>query len=120
MMMLDEDTSRIALTTEIYGQNGLDVIGNGIEKVIETVTYWSLSSKRLELLEDTVIRQLKMKSPKKLVLDCKTMWNSTYIMLDVALMYKDVFIRLQQHDSQCIVPEDEILRGEVMDENDDE
>ncbi|KAK2661526.1 hypothetical protein Ddye_000100 [Dipteronia dyeriana] len=80
-------------------KDGLDVIGDGIEKVRETVTYWSQSSRRLELLEDTAIRQLKMKSPKKLMLDCKTRWNSTYMMLEVALMYKDVFIRLQQRDS---------------------
>ena len=33
-------------------------------------------------------------------LDCPTRWNSTYPMLDVALMYKSVFSRLQQHESQ--------------------
>ena len=53
-------------------KDGLDVICDEIEKVRKTVTYWSQSSIRLELLEDTVIRQLKMKSPKKLVLGCKT------------------------------------------------
>ncbi|TXG60198.1 hypothetical protein EZV62_014771 [Acer yangbiense] len=65
----------------------LDVIGDGIEKIRETVIYLTQSSRRLELLEDIAIRQLKMKSPKKLVLGCKTRWNSAYMMLDVALMY---------------------------------
>ncbi|GJV85813.1 zinc finger BED domain-containing protein RICESLEEPER 2-like protein [Tanacetum coccineum] len=33
-------------------------------------------------------------------LDCQTRWNATYLMLKTALMYKDVFARLKQRDSQ--------------------
>ncbi|KAL4651936.1 hypothetical protein ACB092_01G196900, partial [Castanea dentata] len=47
-------------------QEGLNVIGNGIEKVRSS----------------------------ELVLDCRTCWNSTYLMLSTALIYKDVFPRL--------------------------
>ena len=28
-------------------------------------------------------------------LDCKTQWNSTYLMLSTAIVYKDVFLRLK-------------------------
>ena len=36
---------------------------------------------------------------KELVLNCKTRWNSTYLMLSIALIYKDVFSRLAKHES---------------------
>ena len=35
--------------------------------------------------------QMKGKYDKKIALDCKTRWNSTYLMLNTALLYKDVF-----------------------------
>jgi hypothetical protein len=31
---------------------------------------------------------------RRLSLDCKTRWNSTYIMLSIAVVYRDVFDRL--------------------------
>jgi len=37
---------------------------------------------------------------KKIVLDCKTRLNSTFLMLQVATQYKDVFHRLSQRDNQ--------------------
>ncbi|KAK3194503.1 hypothetical protein Dsin_025813 [Dipteronia sinensis] len=45
-------------------------------------------------------RQLSLDYNKRLVLDCKTRWNLTYLMLSVALNYKDVFYRLKQRESQ--------------------
>ncbi|XP_024038235.1 zinc finger BED domain-containing protein RICESLEEPER 2-like [Citrus clementina] len=80
--------------------DGLDAIGDGIEKVRNSVNYWTSSPKRIELFEDTANRQLKLNCSKSLVLDCKTKWNSTYLMLEVALIYKDVFTRLKHRDNQ--------------------
>lgn len=40
-------------------------------------------------------RQIKVSVTMKLILDCKTRWNSTYNMLVVAFPYKYVFIRLR-------------------------
>lgn len=56
-------------------KDGLDVIGDGIEKVRISVNYWTSSPKRIELFEDTANRQLKLNCCKSLVLDCKTRWN---------------------------------------------
>lgn len=81
-------------------KDGLDTIGDGIEKVRNSVSYWTSSPKRIELFEDTTNRQLKLTFSKSLVLDCKTRWNLTYLMLEVALIYKDVFTRLKHRDNQ--------------------
>ncbi|KAG5533348.1 hypothetical protein RHGRI_027517 [Rhododendron griersonianum] len=79
--------------------DGLDVIKVGIEKIRDSVAYWTASQKREEKFEETV-RQLNVTSTKKLGLDCVTRWNSTFLMLQTALLYKDVFIRLSKRDAQ--------------------
>ena len=44
---------------------------------------------------------------KELVLDCKTRWNSTYLTLSTALIYKDVFSRLAKCEtSYTCLPHD--------------
>ncbi|CAN0857914.1 Zinc finger BED domain-containing protein RICESLEEPER 1 [Linum grandiflorum] len=45
-----------------------------------------------------IAKQLRL-SPKKLGLDCKTRWNSTYDMISVALELKAVFPRYKDRDS---------------------
>ncbi|KAG5533346.1 hypothetical protein RHGRI_027517 [Rhododendron griersonianum] len=80
-------------------KDGLDVIKVGIEKIRDSVAYWTASQKREEKFEETV-RQLNVTSTKKLGLDCVTRWNSTFLMLQTALLYKDVFIRLSKRDAQ--------------------
>ena len=46
---------------------------------------------------------------KKIALDCKTRWNSTYTMLSTALPYKTVFMRTSHVDRQytCCPTEEE-------------
>ncbi|WCJ29533.1 hypothetical protein M5689_011160 [Euphorbia peplus] len=87
--------------------NGLEVIGEAIEKIHDSVSFWSATPKRVEKFEAT-LRQLKIPFSKKLVLDCKTRWNSTFLMLQVAISYKDAFKQLKQRDSlyKC-VPSDQ-------------
>ncbi|KAK4589560.1 hypothetical protein RGQ29_020214 [Quercus rubra] len=80
-------------------QEGLNVIGDGIEKVRSSVYFWTQSPKRTEIFEK-VSRQSHIASTKELVLDCRTRWNSTYLMLSTALIYKDVFPRLLCCESQ--------------------
>ena len=78
---------------------GLNVIKVAIENVRESVSYWTATPKRVEKFEETC-KQLKVTFSKRLGLDCQTRWNATYLMLKTALMYKDVFARLKQRDSQ--------------------
>ena len=76
-------------------KEGLDVIRVEIEKVCENVAYWLTTPSRVEKFED-VARQLCLPCNKKLCFDCKTRWNSTYLMLSIAITYKDVFPHLKQ------------------------
>ncbi|TXG73028.1 hypothetical protein EZV62_001607 [Acer yangbiense] len=80
-------------------KDGLDVIGEGIERIRSSVLYWVATPKRIEKFEDTA-RQLNIPYSKRLVLDCPTRWNSTYFMLTIALLYKDVFARLSVREKQ--------------------
>ncbi|XP_030936611.1 zinc finger BED domain-containing protein RICESLEEPER 2-like [Quercus lobata] len=78
-------------------QDGLYIIGDGIERIHDSVIYWTGSSKRRQKFEENA-RQLRVQCTKELVLDCKTRWNSTYLMLSTALIYKDVFSHLAKHE----------------------
>lgn len=74
-------------------QDGLFVLGDGITRIRDSVSYWTLTPKRVEKFEEAA-RHLEIPSSRTLALDCKTRWNSTYLMLEVAIIYKDVFRRL--------------------------
>ena len=76
-------------------KDGLDVIGDAIEKVREAVAFQTATPKRVENFEDAC-RYFKISGGKKVVLDCHTRWNSTYEMLKIALMYKEVFALLKK------------------------
>lgn len=78
-------------------QDGLEVIASGIELVRNCVSFWCATPKRMQMFEDKA-RILRIDCSRKLVLDCKTRWNSTYLMLESAKPYKDVFAKLKiQH-----------------------
>ncbi|XP_010265497.1 PREDICTED: zinc finger BED domain-containing protein RICESLEEPER 2-like [Nelumbo nucifera] len=89
-------------------QDGLVVIGDAIEKIRDNIVYWKANPKREQKFEETS-RQLQIQSNKKLSLDCKSIWNSAYEMLHTTLIYKDVFYRLRQRESQykCLPTEEE-------------
>lgn len=58
---------------------------------------------------------MEISSTKKLALDCKTRWNSTYLLLSVAVLFKDVFRRLKARDSQYKCLPKERVAMEVCD-----
>ncbi|GJW51054.1 zinc finger BED domain-containing protein RICESLEEPER 2-like protein [Tanacetum coccineum] len=70
-----------------------------LDKLRDSVSYWTLTPKRVEKFEEAA-RHLDIPSLRTLALDCKTRWNSTYLMLEVAIIYKDVFRRLKQRDAR--------------------
>lgn len=74
-------------------KDGLEVVKDGVERIRDSVAFWTATPKRKEYFESTA-NQLKISCTKKLALDCPTRWNSTYKMLEVAILYEDVFNRL--------------------------
>ncbi|CAI0380511.1 unnamed protein product, partial [Linum tenue] len=78
-------------------KDGLDVVKDGIEKIRNSVSYWLATPKRLEFFQETS-KQLRVPCEKRLVLDCPTRWNSTFLMLSISIPYKEVFNRLKQRD----------------------
>ncbi|KAJ0682223.1 putative transcription factor/ chromatin remodeling BED-type(Zn) family [Helianthus annuus] len=79
-------------------QDVLSIIGDGIERIRDSVSFWTATPKRIEKFEEAA-RHLDIQSSKKFSLDCKTRWNSTYLMLNVAIIYKGVFRRLRTRDA---------------------
>nr|KAJ0209822.1 hypothetical protein LSAT_V11C400161450 [Lactuca sativa] len=80
-------------------QDGLSLIKFEIERIRESVAFWSASPKREQNFV-TAAEQLGIPYSKKLILDCKTRWNSTFLMLSVAISYKEVFDRVKTRDSK--------------------
>ncbi|XP_009791292.2 zinc finger BED domain-containing protein RICESLEEPER 2-like [Nicotiana sylvestris] len=73
--------------------NWLKVIGDSISKVRDSVLYWIGSAGRIERFEEAALL-VHCSCYKKLEYDCPTRWNSTYLMLRVAIEYKEVFNKL--------------------------
>ncbi|CAN1337575.1 Zinc finger BED domain-containing protein RICESLEEPER 2 [Linum perenne] len=85
---------RTSLMVDGIVQEVLTIIESCIEKVRLSVAFWTASTKRRQKFTE-VVKQLHIDHSKELVLDCKTRWNSTWIMLSTALLYKDAFGRLK-------------------------
>ncbi|XP_074315151.1 zinc finger BED domain-containing protein RICESLEEPER 2-like [Silene latifolia] len=76
-------------------KDGLEFIESGIAKVRGCVSFWMSTPKRIEKFEESC-RFQGINNSKRLILDCKTRWNSTFAMLESALPYEDVFVRLKR------------------------
>ena len=70
-------------------QDGLSRISYIIEDIHETVTFINQNEGRLNLFSE-IVQQLQLPH-RKLILECKTRWNSTYQMLSAAIEFKKVF-----------------------------
>ncbi|KAF3781004.1 putative AC transposase [Nymphaea thermarum] len=81
----------------IMVQDGLSAIKDEIISIRETVKYLKVSSSRLHGFA-AAARELDLSTSKKLMLDVPTRWNSTYFMLERALLYKDAFARYSMED----------------------
>lgn len=76
-------------------QEGLLKIKLSIKNIRENVAYWTATPSREQMFEKAC-RDVKILYTRKLVLDCKTRWNSTFLMLETVISYRVVFSRLRQ------------------------
>ncbi|RVW95282.1 Zinc finger BED domain-containing protein RICESLEEPER 2 [Vitis vinifera] len=67
----------VAHVLNLIVKEGLDVIEVEIEKIRESVAYWSATPSRMEKFEDAA-RQLRIPCNKKLSLDCSTLLELNY------------------------------------------
>ncbi|KAM3296374.1 hypothetical protein ACQJBY_038612 [Aegilops geniculata] len=98
-------------------KDGMDVMEKSIERVCDSVAYWSATPKRHEKFEK-MARTLNIEYKRRLLLDCKTRWNSTYIMLSIALEYIDIFEKLKAREklfSCCPTKDDWKIAKELCD-----
>ncbi|GJT90228.1 zinc finger BED domain-containing protein RICESLEEPER 2-like protein [Tanacetum coccineum] len=89
-------------------QAGLKVIEGSIEKVRESVKYVRGSSTRKTTFVEC-IAHLQLQCGRLVCQDVVTRWNSTYMMLDCALVYQNAYARLDLVDSNytcCPTPEE--------------
>ncbi|XP_074299201.1 zinc finger BED domain-containing protein RICESLEEPER 2-like [Silene latifolia] len=87
---------RCAHILNIMVQHGLKEVKTIISNVHESVDYINQSDLRLKKFTE-LVQQFNLKE-RRLVLECKTRWNSTYEMLACVIKFKKVFARLAQAD----------------------
>jgi hypothetical protein len=77
--------------TNLLVQAGLSEIGDIIDSVRQGIKYIVASERRLKVFSE-IARGLDL-GCKKLILDVPTRWNSTYLMLETAIKFREVFPR---------------------------
>ncbi|KAL2243468.1 UNVERIFIED_CONTAM: Zinc finger BED domain-containing protein RICESLEEPER 4, partial [Sesamum indicum] len=88
----------VAHIINLIVKDGLKELNDSIERVRTVVRYVRQSPARTKKFNDYAIEE-KIQSKKTLCLDVPTRWNSVYMMLDIALIFKDVFDRYETYDA---------------------
>ena len=80
-------------------KDGMSVLEEGVERVRDSVAFWSATPKRHEKFEK-MAKTLNIEYNRRLNLDCKTRWNSTYLMISIALQYIEIFEKLKAREKK--------------------
>uniref|UniRef100_A0A8R7TNE6 AC transposase n=1 Tax=Triticum urartu TaxID=4572 RepID=A0A8R7TNE6_TRIUA len=81
----------------LFVKDGMDLMEKSIERVCDSVAYWSATPGRHDKFEK-MAQTLNIEYKERLFLDCKTRWNSTYRMLTIALEYIEIFETLKERE----------------------
>ncbi|KAI3465809.1 hypothetical protein Pfo_022472 [Paulownia fortunei] len=96
-IMIDNCTTNNAILHLLLDKlSKRDILLNGklLICLCDSIVFWTTSLARVEKFKE-VARQLHISCSKKLSLDCKTHWNSTYLILETTIIYKYVFSRVK-------------------------
>nr|XP_027075831.1 zinc finger BED domain-containing protein RICESLEEPER 2-like [Coffea arabica] len=93
---IENKVSSITVDNASYNDCKIGQLGSVIDVVREGIKYLNNSESRI--LEFAKIKKQLQLPSRKLILDCPTRWNSTYLMLDSGLEFKDVFPRYADID----------------------
>ncbi|KAF7149532.1 hypothetical protein RHSIM_Rhsim02G0095800 [Rhododendron simsii] len=80
---------------------GLKDMSESILRVRDVVRYVRSSPQRMETFKKCVEKE-KIKSKQTVCLDVCTRWNSTYLMLEIAIKFEKAFQRMGEEDSSFI------------------
>ena len=97
-------------------QEGLKVVGPAVKKIRESIKYVKGSEGRMKVFKACVAKVGGIHTKMGLCLDVITRWNSTFLMLESALVYRRAFCSLAFDDrsySSCPTNE-EWERGQKM------
>lgn len=119
-LMLDGQLIHMCCAAHILNlivKDGMSVLEQGIERLRDSVAFWSATPKRHEKFEK-MAKTLNIEYNKRLTLDCKTRWNSTYIMISIALQYIEIFEKLKAREKKfkcCPTKDDWKFAKEICD-----
>ncbi|RIA04507.1 hypothetical protein BRARA_K01253 [Brassica rapa] len=88
----------VAHILNLIVQDGLSVIVGSLEKIRDSVKFVQVTESREKLFQscvDMVVIDPKDKD-KGLVMDVSTRWNSTHLMLDRAIIYRETFRHMSE------------------------
>ncbi|XP_057967030.1 zinc finger BED domain-containing protein RICESLEEPER 1-like [Malania oleifera] len=92
------DVPCAARVLRLIVQDAIEALREVAHKIRESIRYAKSSHGTLGKLNEFA-QQAGIDCQKSLFLDCPGRWNSTYLMLETALEYKDAFSLLKEHDS---------------------
>ncbi|XBH79377.1 hypothetical protein VPH35_105372 [Triticum aestivum] len=101
----------------LIGKDGMSVLEEGVERVRDSVAFWSAMPKRHEKFEK-MAKTLNIEHNRRLNLDCKTIWDSTYLMISIALQYIEIFEKLKAREKKfdcCSTKDDWKFAKEMCD-----
>ncbi|KAF6174744.1 hypothetical protein GIB67_031268 [Kingdonia uniflora] len=105
LLMLGGHIFHVRYTAHIINlivKDGLSVLGATLHKIRDSCIYVKKTPQR-KLKWKNAIDQVKITSKQGICTDVSTRWNSTYLMLQRALEYKDAFARLDQRETSLKV-----------------
>ncbi|KAG8487278.1 hypothetical protein CXB51_020584 [Gossypium anomalum] len=87
-------------------QDAMEALRVVIQKIRGTVRYVK-SSQSIQGKFKEMVLQTGINSQKNLVLDCPIRWNSTYLMLETAIEYRNAFCQLPELDLDLALSDEE-------------